>query len=123
MIPISFLINEELKDGLYSDFELVKASFSDDIIEKNSKQINFLIKLNYEINITPSIFDLLHQFNLDDLIINDSLMYLPYWIHFIYNEKSQILTVDFYVYWLKYNKSLIDEIRDKIQSIEDIIKN
>jgi hypothetical protein len=122
MFSISLIVEEESLDSIESDYELLKTMYSNNElteIQKDSNTIIFLLKLNYEIKVEKSIIELLFSMKLDDLIINDELIYLPYWIKFNFNKNDKLLLCEFYIYWLKIKKNLITILNENIKETEE----
>lgn len=121
MLSITIPIPSEVSfDEIESDYDLIQTMFEDEIHEilRNSEQIKFLIKLNHEIDIKQSIYDLITSMKLNDLILNKDQMYLPYWLKFSISKINFSITINFYIYWLKTKKTLIDSLKDSIHNIE-----
>ena len=131
MLSINLQIEEESLNSIESDYELLKTIYSNNElteIQKDSNTIIFLLKLNYEINVQDSIIDLLNSMKLNDLIINQNLIYLPYWIKFNFNREKNFLLCEFFIYWLKIKKNLKLILNEKIKEttepyIYNVIEN
>ena len=119
----SFHIEKEISEDsdIISDYEMIKEIYIDDIkeITNDNSELYFLLKLKYEIEIENSTKELISSMKLDDLLncSNSSCMYLPYWIKFYYSkELKNILKISFFIFWLKVEPSLKNEIEQSISN-------
>ena len=126
MISISIQIPEESKDSIQSDYELIKSMYEDEIneISNTEENLSFIIKLKYEINVSDSTIDLLSKMKMEDLILGNDIMFLPFWIEFSYDYKTRVLISQFFIYWIRNNKQIIDNLNKNItEVIEPYIYN
>ena len=140
----SLLYIEKIFKNEYSnindDYNMLNEIYPDDIkeIKNNEKELYFLIKLKHVIEIQQSTIDLMESMKLDDLLeINEkNIMFLPYWIKIFYSQENKILRISIYIYWLKHEKKLKNELRETllkdfdepilyniIEEIKNIIEN
>ena len=126
MISISIQIPEESKDSIKSDYELIKSIYENEIneISFTEENLSFIIKLKYEINVSDSTIDLLSKMKMEDLILGNDIMFLPFWIEFSYDYKTRVLISQFFIYWIRNNKQIIDDLNKNItEVIEPYIYN
>jgi len=119
MISISIQIPEESKDSIKSDYELIKSIYENEIneISFTEEKLSFIIKLKYEINVNNSTIDLLSKMKMEDLIIGNDIMFLPFWIEFSYDNKTRVLISQFFIYWIRNNKEIIDNLNKNISEV------
>ena len=120
MLSISISIPKDSIESIENDYEFLKTMYQDEIheIKKEENRLSFLLKQKYEIEISSSLLQLLKELKLDELIINSNLMYLPYWIKYDFNETTRTMNMNFYIYWYKYNKTIIDDLSSNVSSID-----
>ena len=128
MISISIQIPEESKDSIKSDYELIKSMYEDEDeineISFTEEKLSFIIKLKYEINVNNSTIDLLSKMKMEDLILGNDIMFLPFWIEFSYDYNTRVLISQFFIYWIRNNKQIIDNLNKNItEVIEPYIYN
>lgn len=128
MISISIQIPEESKDSIKSDYELIKSMYEDEDeineISFTEEKLSFIIKLKYEINVNNSTIDILSKMKMEDLILGNDIMFLPFWIEFSYDYNTRVLISQFFIYWIRNNKQIIDNLNKNIpEVIEPYIYN
>lgn len=121
MLSICNQIPQESIESISSDYDLIKTIYQDETheIENQDSKIKFLLKQKYEIEINDSLLSLLKEMKFDDLIINDSLMYLPYWLQFDFIPATRTLKIDFFIYWFRKNQEKINQLSNAISSMEE----
>ena len=112
MLSICNQIPQESIESISSDYDLIKTIYQDETheIENQDNKIKFLLKQKYEIEINDSLLSLLREMKFDDLIINNSLMYLPYWLQFDFIPSTRTLKIDFFIYWFRKNQEKREEL-------------
>ena len=121
MLSICNQIPQESIESISSDYDLIKTIYQDETheIENQDNKIKFLLKQKYEIEINDSLLSLLREMKFDDLIINNSLMYLPYWLQFDFIPSTRTLKIDFFIYWFRKNQEKRKELSNSISSMEE----
>ena len=109
---------ENENSSINDDYEMIKAIYPDDIkeINNNSKELYFLLKLKYEIEIKNSTNELIHSLKLDDLLDcnNSNYIYLPYWLKILYSKEKKILNIFCYVFWFKYEENIKKKLEEQL---------
>ena len=129
-------ILENEYSNINNDYDMLNEIYPDDIkeINNNNEELYFLLKLKRQIEIQQSTIDLLISMKLEDLLDTNetNCMYLPYWIKILYCKNKRSLKISIFVYWLKYEmqlKNQLEEILSKdfdepiLYNIIDEIKN
>ena len=61
---------------------------------------------------------------MEDLILGNDIMFLPFWIEFSYDYNTRVLISQFFIYWIRNNKQIIDNLNKNItEVIEPYIYN
>jgi len=127
--PSLLFIEKKLENDystIIDDYNMLNEIYPDDIkvINNNSDELHFLIKLNQQIKVQQSTIELLYSMKLEDLLDENETNYitLPYWIKILYSYKNKILRISIFIFWFKYEKDLIKQIKEKLsKNIEEPI--
>ena len=115
-------IEEELSESIFNDYELLCSMYQDDIKEiiNNKEELNFLLRINYSLNLeNTEIINTIKYIKLKGLNIENSELKIPYWIQFNYDKNEKKLEYKFFIFWIKENTDLINQIKTQLDSIEE----
>ena len=115
-------IEEELSESIFNDYELLCSMYQDDIKEiiNNKDELNFLLRINYSLNLeNTEIINTINYIKLKGLNIENSELKIPYWIQFNYDKNEKKLEYKFFIFWIKENTDLINQIKTQLDSIEE----
>ena len=127
--------SSDVKDSIINDYDLLLSMYHpDDIkeINKNERKLNFILKINYEINLLSSeVIEGIKRMKLRQINFENDELSIPYWIQFDYDIGKNELIYIFSIFWIKDNSDIIDNIKQELDNIEepfiynaiDIIKN
>lgn len=128
-------LSSEDKDSIINDYELLLSMYNHEDIKElinNENELKFLLRINYLVNIrSPSIIESINILKIKQVHIENDELSIPYWIQFNYNIKNNELEYIFFIFWIKDNNDLINNINSELENIEepyiynaiDIIKN
>ena len=115
-------IEEELSESIFNDYELLCSMYQDVIKEiiNNKDELNFLLRINYSLNLeNTEIINTINYIKLKGLNIENSELKIPYWIQFNYDKNEKKLEYKFFIFWIKENTDLINQIKTQLDSIEE----
>ena len=121
MFSFESIIKEDFYESIYNDYELLCSMYQDDIKEiiNNQDELNFILNMNYEINLESLTINTINNMKINELNIENNCLLLPYWIQFIFEKSSKKLCYKFYIYWIKDNTELIEKIKKELSTIEE----
>jgi len=115
-------IEEDLKESIFNDYELLKSMYQDDIKEilYNKEELKFLLRINYILNLESSeIIETIKHMKFNSLKLENDELLIPYWIQFNYDIKTNKLIYKFYILWINENIDLINKIKEELNSVEE----
>ena len=127
--------SSDVQDSITNDYDLLLSMYHpDDIKEINNdeQKLNFILKINYEINIQSSeVIDGIKRIKLKQINFENDILSIPYWIQFDFDIDKNELIYTFSIFWIKDNCDIINNIKQELDNIEepfiynaiDIIKN
>lgn len=110
MFKNNFSINfTKLKEEIEKDFEILRMMYPEDIeiindnIEKG--ELNFIVNLKKENEIDKNIENIVKEFGFEQLLIDSSNIYLPYFIQFNVSEFNLEIIIS--INWMKKQRMKI----------------
>ena len=114
-------IEDSLSESVFDDYELLCSMYQDDIKEiiYNKKEVlNFLLKINYSLNLDSDVINTIKHIKLKINLENDEIK-IPYWIQFKYDINTKQLIYNFFILWINDNSDLINKIKEEFNNIEE----
>mgnify|MGYP002626283297 FL=1 len=127
--------SSDVKESIINDYDLLLSMYHpDDIKEINNdeQKLNFILKINYEINLQSSeVIEGIKRIKLKQINFENDELSIPYWIQFDFDINKNELIYTFSIFWIKDNGDIINNIKQELENIEepfiynaiDIIKN
>ena len=114
-------IEDSLGESLFDDYELLCSMYQGDIKEiiyKKKEVLNFLLRINYSIDLDSDVINTLKHIKLKINLENNELK-IPYWLQFNYDTNKKTLIYKFFILWINEDIDLINKIKDELNNIEE----